>query len=180
MMIGETWLASFTEKEIEEQWPIWELFQNGGVVLFRDPAILDDVTSNLTRNGYRVRITDCDHWSDEQSTMLAIVDSLRIPRYQNIGLDGFNDYIRQIDFDGGTGVVVALMAFHRFWQTFPKCAFHVLDMLADNHRSHMLLGKRLLTLVQSEDPRIDEQIGIIGGYRPNWNSAEWLRKSRGL
>lgn len=178
--MGARCLAAFTEKEIEDQWPVWSLFQNGGVVLFFQTAILDDATENLTQNGYRVHNIDCQHQTDEQSTLLAIVDSLNIPRYQNIGLDGFNDFISQIDFDGCTGVVIVLSAFHRFRQAFPECAFHILDIMADNHRSHLLVGNRLLTLVQSDDPRIDEQIGIIGGYKPIWNPSESMNKNRGL
>lgn len=173
-------LASFTKREIEEQSPIWNLFQNGGVILFRKPAILNEATNNLTRNGYRVHAIDCSHCADEPSALFAIVDSLKIPRYQRIGLDGFNDLIRQIEFDGCTGVVVVLIAFNRFWQAFPKYACHILDIMANHHRSQLLVGNRLLTLAQSEDPSIDEQIGIIGGYKPIWNSAEWLRKNRDL
>jgi hypothetical protein len=117
---------------------------------------------------------------DEQSLLFAIVDSLKISRYPNIGLDGFNDFISQIEFDCVTGVIVVLTAFHQFRQTFPNSAYHILDIMADNHRSHMLLGNRLLTLVQSDDPRIDEQLGTIGGYKPIWNQAEWLNGNRDL
>jgi hypothetical protein len=97
-----------------------------------------------------------------------------------VPLDGFTDFMSQINFDGCRGVVVVLKAFHRFRQAFPEFAFHNLDIMADSHRSHMLLGNRLLTLVQSDDPRIDEQIGRIGGYKPIWNPAERMNKNRGL
>lgn len=173
-------LAAFTEKEIEDQWPVWQLFQNGGVVLFNQQAILDDAADNLTLNGYQVHNIECQHHTYEEAVLFAVVDSLKIPRSENIGLDGFNDFMSQIDFDGCMGVVVVLTAFHQFRQASPECAFHILDIMADNHRSHMLLGNRLITLVQSDDPRIDEQIGTIGGYKPIWNPAEWMNKNRGL
>ncbi len=173
-------MAAFTESEIEAQGPDWQLFQNGGVVLFFQPAVLDDATKKLAQRGYLVQTIDCQYQLDEQSTLFAIVDSLKITRYEQIGLDGFNDFMSQIDFDGCTGVVVVLKEFHRFRQAFPECAYHILDIMADNHRSHLLVGNRLLTLVQSDDPRIDEQVGTIGGYKPSWNPAEWMNENRGL
>lgn len=173
-------LAAFTASEIEDQWPVWQLFQNGGVALFFQPAVLDDVTEKLAQSGYQIHTIDCLYHLDEQAALFAIVDALKIARYEQIGLDGFNDFMSQIDFDGCTGVVVVLKAFHRFRQAFPEFAFHILDIMADNHRSHLLVGNRLLTLVQSDDPRIDEQIGWIGGYKPSWNPAEWMSKSRGV
>ncbi len=178
--MGVICLAAFTEKETEDQWQIWQLFQNGGVVLFHQQAVLDAATDELTQNGYRVYRIECQYHKDEDAVLCAIVDSLGIQRYQNIGLDGFNDFISQIDFDGCTGVVVVLAAFQHFRQAFPERSFAILDIMADNHRSHLLFGNRLLTLVQSDDPRIDEQISAIGGYKPSWNPAEWMNKNRGL
>jgi hypothetical protein len=169
-------LASFTEQETEDL----QLFQNGGVVLFYQQAILDGATDNLTSNGYQVHKIDCQQHTDKEAVLFAIVDSLKIPRCQGIGLDGFNDFMSEIDFDGCTGVVVVLKAFHQFRQAFPECVFHILDIMAVNHRWHMLFGNRLLTLVQSDDPRINEQIGPIGGYNPVWNPAEMRNKNRGL
>jgi hypothetical protein len=169
-------LASFTEQETEDL----QLVQNGGVVLFYRQEILDGATDKLTLKGYQVHKIDCQQHADKEALLFAIVDSLKIPRYQGIGLDGFNDFMSEIDFSGCTGVVVVLKAFHQFRQAYPECAWHILDIMAVNHRWHMLFGNRLLALVQSDDPRIHEQIGQIGGYHPIWNPAESRSKNRGL
>jgi hypothetical protein len=42
----------------------------------------------------------------------------------------------------------------------------------------MLYGRRLLILVQSDDPKI--QFGLVGGEAPMWNRREWSLKDRGL
>lgn len=73
-----------------------------------------------------------------------------------------------------------LARFHQFRKAWSESAFHILDILADNHRSHLLLRHRLLTLVKSDDPRLDEQICPIGGNPPRWNSGECFDKDRGL
>ncbi len=166
-------MTAFTEDEIRDTWPIFEFFQNGGVVLFKQYGILETAIAKLQSHGYKVCVTNCRACDDEKSVMKAIVDSLDIPRYPNIGLDGFDDFMRQIDFDGCIGVVVVLRDFDQFRTSFPECAFLILDILADHHRSHMLTGDRLTTLVQSDDPHIEGSIGRVGGYEPRWNSKEW-------
>jgi hypothetical protein len=99
-------LAAFTEDEINEHWNVWDLFQNGGVVLFKQRDILDAAADQLRSCGYQVRNIDCHLNDDQESLLKAIVDALGIPRYPNIGLDGFNDFISQIDFGSSTGVIV--------------------------------------------------------------------------
>jgi hypothetical protein len=42
----------------------------------------------------------------------------------------------------------------------------------------MLFGKRLIILVQSDDPLI--VFDGLGGVRATWNSREWLNKNRGV
>jgi len=54
----------------------------------------------------------------------------------------------------------------------------VADVFARAVRYHMLFGRRLLILIQSENPNI--QLGRLGGLAPIWNRREWLNKSRGL
>ena len=173
-------LAAFTEDEIRNHWPIWDLFQNGGVVLFRQREILDAACKRLSDCGYQLHCVDCPTTSNKPDLLNSIVDSLAIPRYPSTNLDGFNDFISQIEFGDLTGVVISLTGFHDFRSSFPDDAFHILDILADNHRYQMLKGNRLLTLVQSDDPQIEEKIGKVGGYKPIWNSSEWLNKDRGL
>ncbi|HEY4313804.1 MAG TPA: hypothetical protein VGN12_30470, partial [Pirellulales bacterium] len=154
-------------------------FQNGGVILFKQTSILEAASVKLQSYGYKICVTDCDLCKDEKSVMKGIVDSLGIVSGgPNIGPDSFNDFMRQIEFDGCTGVVVVLRGFDRFRTSFPACAFHILDIVADHHRSHMLMGDRLTTLVQSDDPYIDESVGQVGGYKPSWNDKEWSNNDR--
>ena len=54
----------------------------------------------------------------------------------------------------------------------------VLSIFAKAVRYHMLFGRRLLILVQSDSPNI--QFGRLGGVAAWWNHREWLNKNRGL
>lgn len=174
-------MAAFTHDEIQRNWPIWHLFQNGAVVLFKNPDRLREAVGQLTAAGYRVREVDGPAHPDPGALLRAIVEALEVPLVaDDVGLDGFNDYVSQLAFEGCTGVVLALMRFDLVYRRSPDLARDVLDILADNQRHHMLRGDRFLALVQSNDPELDVKVGQVGGFQPQWNQHEWFLKDRGL
>ena len=54
----------------------------------------------------------------------------------------------------------------------------VLDILARTSTYFLLTGKRFLTLVQSDDPRL--HIEGLAAVAATWNWREWQNKNRGL
>ena len=58
------------------------------------------------------------------------------------------------------------------------CAQQILELLAKNARGFMLFGRRLVTLVQSEDPRLE--FDVVGATPVMWNRREWLDEKRGV
>jgi hypothetical protein len=174
-------MAAFTQDDLQQNWLIWDLFQNGGVVLFKKPEPLQDAIAQLRTAGYRVHEVDCSQYQDEGAFLGMIVDGLGIPKYPGgTGRDGFNDFVWQLEFENCTGVVLCLNRFEVVCQRARDLAIDILDILADNQRHHMLFGNRLLTLVQSQDAELDQRIGRIGGFLPIWNRREWLLRDRGL
>jgi hypothetical protein len=49
-------------------------------------------------------------------------------------------------------------------------------MIAWQSREWLVFGKRLIGIVQSDDPHIE--FDKVGGYHPFWNGREWLTESR--
>src|SRR5262249_47011638 len=96
------------------------------------------------------------------------------------GLNGFNDFVFQLEFEDCTGVVLTLVRFDLIHRRSANWAHDILDILADNQRYHMLFGNRLLILLQSNNPELDVKIGRVGGFTPVWNPHEWLNRDRGL
>jgi hypothetical protein len=172
-------LAAFGDDEIDACIPIWNLFQNGAVTLFRGRDLWDQTLALLQAHSYRIIVADCFE-SDEPTLLFSIVDALQIPRFPDINLDGFNDFMSQIDFGDDTGVVICLDRYDDFHDRFPKTAQSILDILADAHRHEILVGNRLATIVQSSNATIDRSIGKIGGFTPQWNTNEWMNRDRGL
>ncbi|MCC6606507.1 MAG: barstar family protein [Anaerolineae bacterium] len=173
-------MAAFTADEINKNWQLFDLFQNGGVVLFKRKDFLHEINRQFRKADYRVCDVKCSEYPDQGAMLIGILDALNIPRYPHVNLDGFNDFLYQINFNNCTGIVLILTNFHSFYNSNWKVAFQILDILAQNHRSHLLKGNRLLTIVQSDDPELDQKIGLVGGYLPIWNTFEWLKKDRGL
>ena len=89
-------------------------------------------------------------------------------------MDAFNDCLSDIEInDNGTIVV-----FRHFQLIENKFAHTLLDIFADNSRRNILFGKKLLTLVQVDNPNY--QINPIGSTPVLWNGAERLNSKRGL
>ena len=172
-------MPAFDDDEIDACIPIWNLFQNGAVTLFLSRDLWDQTLTLLRTHSYRTIVVDCFE-SDESTLLFAIVDALQIPRIRNINLDGFNDFMSQIDFGDDSGVVICLDRYDDFLDRFPKTAQSVLDILADAHRHEILVGNRMATVVQSNNATIDRSIGKIGGFTPQWNTNEWMNRDRGL
>ena len=54
----------------------------------------------------------------------------------------------------------------------------ILDVIETTSRGFLLTGRKLLALVQSDDPRIAFE--RVGARPVNWNPQEWLPSDRGV
>ena len=65
-----------------------------------------------------------------------------------------------------------------FARSQPQLAQTILDSIETSSRRFLLTGRRLLALVQSDDPRI--RFERVGAVPVTWNPREWLDSDRGL
>lgn len=89
-----------------------------------------------------------------------------------------NDCIGDIEISDQSGRVLVFNKYDSFATKFPHVAWSVLDIMESNSRDLLLFGKRLIILVQSDDPGISFE--PVGGRGVGWNRKEWLNRSRGL
>ena len=78
----------------------------------------------------------------------------------------------------GGAMAVQMRRYDRFVKVDSHLAWSVLDALESTSRRLLLTGRRMLTLVQSDDPRI--KFERVGAMPVNWNPREWLESDRGL
>ncbi|MFF4583647.1 hypothetical protein [Streptomyces sp. NPDC001389] len=81
------------------------------------------------------------------------------------------------DAPEGAGLVLAFSDYDRLMTTCPKAAQVVLDIIAGPARQAAVLRRRLIGLVQSNDPQI--RFEPVGAMPVMWNSDEWADNNRG-
>jgi RNAse (barnase) inhibitor barstar len=156
----------------------WRLLQNGAISLYFRREALDPDVAWLREHGYRVEEFDCLVWADEQAMHSAFATTLSFPDYYGMNLNAMNDCVSDLDVPVDGGLVLVFRRFDHFASHHRKVAQIVLDVLADNARRFLLFGRRLVILVQSDDPRISFE--PVGATAVGWNPKEWLNKHRGV
>ena len=153
----------------------WNLLQNGAVTLYHRAAILDDDLAWLGANGYRVDRISCATWTTDALLHAGLASALGFPDYYGENLDAFNDCASTLEI-AEAGRVLAFERFDVPYKTIVPQGFMILDILEAQARQHLLFGRRLLAMIQTDDPMLS--IKPLGGRAPTWNSREWLTAKR--
>lgn len=166
-----------TEKDFQKLDYI--LLKESSVTLFHKKDLLDRAVKWLIENGYEIITFDCSKWQNIENFYKDFSEKLDFPKdYPAHNLDSLNDWMYDIEFNG-SGKVLAFQNFELMLKgEFLKVAMHLLDILEKQSRENLLLGKRLLTLLQSNDAGVN--IFDFGGTFAKWNRDEWLYKNRNI
>jgi hypothetical protein len=156
----------------------WMLLHNGPVTLYYRSDILGTDLAWLQEQGYHVEPFDCMSWLTIDALHDAVAVQLQFPDYYGRNLHAFNDCLSDLLIPEQSGCVLVFLRYDAFAARFPDVAWQVLDIIAVQARYFLLRGRRLLALVQSDDPRI--AFAPIGACPVLWNSHERLDKQRGL
>lgn len=179
-------MAIFTTAEADNQQLDWTILRDGGVYLYWRQEILADDLKWLKSNGYRVVTFEAAEWESEHRMHESLKVQLSFPEYYGNNLNALDECMLDdlvVPDSGGLAIVL------NHYDRFSKPLNHVdsderiteevlLRVFAKAVRHHMLFGRRLLILVQSEDPKIE--FGRLGAVAACWNQREWLNKNRGL
>ena len=171
-------MAVFNKSDFRHDWQIWQLLRYGPITLFHQLQILEETVRYLREQGYVVHEFDCVDYEDEQLILNDIASRLGGLQDYDIkpNLDGFNDYLRDIEVSAESGLVIVLKNFDTFFGKFTYCAQSILDIIAHHYHQNLLFGLRFMALVQTDDPLI--QIKPVGAFKVCWNDKEWLVKNR--
>lgn len=164
----------------------WHLLQNGGVALYFRPTVLEEDLEWFRANRYDIYEFECKSWNSVADLHKDFKDTLRFPDYYGRNFDALNDCLTDLSVPDEGGAVIVLKNFDAYADGTVFAGGHtgrtnaqtLLHILARVSRMQLLLGHRLLALVQSNDPRIRfEHLGCICAM---WNPKEWLNEKRGL
>ena len=171
-------MAAFRDDPSEWERLDWRLLQNSPIALYWREAVLAEDRAWLAAHGYRVYRLDAGAWGSVAGFHRDARRVLEFPTYYGENLAAFNDCLSDLSVPAEGGAALELRRFDAFARRDPHAAHAILDIIAENARRLLLRGRRLLALVQSEDPRLGfEPVGAVGAV---WNPREWLDSSRGL
>jgi RNAse (barnase) inhibitor barstar len=156
----------------------WRLLQSGAISLYYRPSILQEDVVWLVDHGYLLYEFNCATWICEGDFHDAVSATLKFPEYYGRNSAAFNDCLGDLEIPEEGGAVLVFNRFHRFAARDEELAIWLLDAIQQNARRHLLWGRRLLALLQSDDPRL--RIEPVGACAPNWNPREWSDSARGL
>ena len=133
----------------------YELLKNSPVTLFRRPEILDQMLGWLNEHHYQLIRLDARRWVVSSHFHRDIQATLDFPDYYGQNLNAFNDCLRDVTtYEYGAardtaGTVLVFLRYDDFTKREPYAAQSILDIVATQARGAMLLGHRMLCLVQS-------------------------------
>ena|SRR5882762_5421297 len=173
-------------KNTDEDALDYRILRDGGISLYRNPRYLEEDLQWLQRSLYRCHSIDCTTWISKEAMHDSLRDAFSFPEYYGKNLDAFRDCMSDLDVPDEGGVVIVLMSYDEYASSLGYVSIFsgvseaqiILDILVETSRYMLLTGKRLITLVQSNDPLI--RFENLGGLTAQWNSREWLNKDRGL
>jgi hypothetical protein len=161
--------------------------RDGGIAIYRNLEFLEEDVQWLKNANYRVYKVDCATWVSDKALHESLKAALSFPDYYGKGsFDGLNDVVTDIEVPDDGGVALVLTSYD-LYASGPGAALAgsgkshswiVLDILSGASHAFILSGRRFLTLIQSNDPRMHYE--SLGGHAAVWNWREWLHKNRGL
>ena len=170
--------AAFGDTQADRERLDWVLFQNGGVTLYHKQQVLAEHAAWLVRESYQLKELDAYGWKDARAFHDDVKRVFAFPSHYTNNLASLVDALAELEIPAGGAVAVQIRRYDRFVKAEPHLAWSVLDALETTSRRLLLTGRRLLTLVQSDDPRI--KFERVGAMPVNWNPREWLESDRGI
>jgi len=160
--------------------------REGGITKYLRQDYLGEDIAWLELAGYKVVRLACEEWSSEHDMHASLSSALSFPDYYGMNLNALDEVITEIEVPTVGGVALVLLSYDQFahgpGRPLEASQYHLAEALLDilSRASHefLLTGRRFLTLVQSNDPRLS--FPKLGGRAPGWNRKEWLNRNRGL
>jgi len=154
------------------------LLQNGPITLYFRRHVQERDVAWLAAHGYDVKTFDCSGWTTSEAMNDALASTLGFPSHYGRNSAALRDCLSDLQIPGESGLVLVF----RRYDVYAKHAAHdaagVLDVIGESSRWFLLFGRRLLALVQSDDPRIAFE--PVGASPVSWNGWEADPATRGL
>ncbi len=154
----------------------WKLMERGAIALYHKTSVLSADLAWFRQERYVIRELDAGGWSTPQAFHADAKRVLAFPPHYAPNLMAWVDCLAEIDVPDESGLVLVFRGYDAFAKAQPQFAHTILDSIESTSRRFLLTGRRLLALVQSNDPRI--RFERVGAMPVTWNPREWLDADR--
>ena len=174
-------MAFFKRKEkapAEVQRLDWKLLERGAVALYYKSSVLSADLAWFRQQNYTIHEMNAVNWEKPEDFHVEAQRVLHFPSYYSKNLASWIDCLAELPVPDESGTVIVLRRFEVFARSHAQLAQTILDSIETTSRRFLLTGRRLLALVQSDDPRI--RFERVGAMPVTWNPQEWLDSDRGV
>lgn len=152
------------------------LLQNGCVVLYHNPFLMEEHSSLLVRSGWQFKEIYVGELGTADEFFSQVAMTFEFPEYFGRNLNALRDCLSEIGFGKARRLAVSLTRFDLVVKQDAAFAHAVLDIFAEVERHCLMEGGRILFLVQSSNP--DVRFPPVGATPVLWNFEEWLDSKR--
>ena len=121
---------------------------------------------------YNVVRFDCSIWTDEDIMHHDLNDKLKLPDYYGSNYDALDECLEDIEIKD-TGLIIVFEHFDQLQNDTRQTLLNIFDRAS---RFHLLMGNRVINLVQVDNP--ETEFEPIKAYHVNWNRREWYTADR--
>jgi RNAse (barnase) inhibitor barstar len=132
----------------------WRILLNGAISLFSNRVALDEACKWFDEHQYLTYRFDCTGWTTEEIFYAEMRETLHLPDYCGGNLDSLSDCLAGIAIPYDGGAIVVFDRFGAFVKEHPRLAQGLLDIFEISSRRFLLIGQRLIVLVQVDNPNI--------------------------
>lgn len=172
-------MAFFKRKEkapAEPQRLDWRLLERGAIALYYRSSVLSADLGWLRHQNYLIHELNASAWDNADVFHADARRVLGFPAYYSSNLASWIDCLAELEVPDESGMALVFRRYDVFAKAQPHLAQTILDSIESTSRRFLLTGRRLLALVQSDDPRI--RFDRVGAMPVTWNPREWLDSDR--
>ena len=174
-------MAFFKRKEKAPEQPQrldWKLMERGAVALYYKSSVLSADINWFKQQQYVVHELNATNWTTADAFHDDVKRVLGFPAHYSRNLMSWVDSVSEIDVPDEGGTLLVFRRYDAFAHAQPQLAQTILDSVESTSRRFLLTGRRLIALVQSDDPRI--RFERVGAMPVTWNPREWSDADRGI
>jgi RNAse (barnase) inhibitor barstar len=157
----------------------YNILNMGGFCLYKRTDLLEDGIAGLVAISYRIFDFDCTDWSNDAIMHSQLAARLEFPEYYGRNLDALSECLGDFPFLQNEAAALVLRRFDDLFNREPELAATLLHIIASAEWEFLLTERRLVCLLQSNDPWLHSKLPQSLGRRgAHWNHAEFLDANR--